>query len=140
MTRIPALSILALFLLATMQLPGQSTSSTASDIPRNIKVWKVCTDKNPPPCAKPPQPIHSPNPEYSKEARKAKIEGSVVLLAVVGVDGHPHNIQVIRYLGHGLDELAIEKFRQWTFEPGTANGSPVPVAISVQINFHLRSR
>jgi TonB family protein len=98
---------------------------------------KACSDKNPPPCATQPAPIHSPNPLYSKEARKAKIEGTVVLGAIVDVDGRPHNIHVIRYLGHGLDEQAIETLKQWTFEPGTTDGAPVPVLISVEMAFHL---
>jgi hypothetical protein len=55
----------------------------------------------------------------------------------VGVDGRPRDIHVIRYLGHGLDEQAIETLRQWTFEPGTTDGVPVPVLISVQMAFHL---
>ena len=101
---------------------------------------KVCSDKNPPPCATPPRAIHSPPPEYSEEARKGNIEGTAVLGAIVGVDGHPYDIHVVRYLGHGLDEQAIKALRKWTFEPGTSDGAPVPVLINVQMDFHLHGR
>lgn len=76
-------------------------------------------------------------PEYSEEARKLKIEGSVVLGAIVDVDGRPHDIHVVRYLGHGLDEQAIETFKQWTFKPGTSERVPVPVLINIEMRFHL---
>jgi len=71
-------------------------------------VIKVCSDKNPQPYATPPHPVKSPPPEYSAEAREAKIEGAVVLGTVVGVDGNARDIRVVQSLGHGLDEKAIE--------------------------------
>lgn len=99
---------------------------------------KVCSRKNPPPCAIAPTAIHAPNPEYSEDARNARIEGIVILWTIVGVDGRAHDIRVTRVLGHGLDEQAIGTLKQWTFKPGTSDGVPVPVAVNVQINFRLR--
>jgi protein TonB len=61
----------------------------------------------------------------------------VVLGAIVGVDCRPHDIHIVRYLGHGLDEQAIKALRKWTFEPGTRDGKAVPVLTYVQMDFRL---
>jgi len=64
----------------------------------------------------------------------------VVLYVVVGTDGRPHDIRVARTLGYGLDEEAIKTVRKWTFTPGANNGVPVPVAVNIEITFHLGRR
>lgn len=84
-----------------------------------------------------PRAIYDPEPEFSDEARVAKYQGVVVVLAVIGPDGHPRNLQVARSLGMGLDEKAIEAVRTWRFEPGTKDGHPVAVQIAVEVDFHL---
>lgn len=61
----------------------------------------------------------------------------VVLLLVVGADGHTHDIHVQQSLGMGLDEKAIEAVRTWRFRPGTLNGQPVATQIVVEVDFHL---
>lgn len=85
----------------------------------------------------PPQAIYAPNPQYTKEARKAKLQGTVTLLVIVSADGTPRNIKVEKPLGKGLDEKAIEALRQWKFMPATKNGQPVAVVIKVDVNFRL---
>ena len=82
-----------------------------------------------------PKPWKRVDPEFSAQARKDKTQGVVLLSMVVGADGLPHDIQVVRSLGHGLDEKAIEAVSQWRFEPGTKDGEPVPVAVMVEVNF-----
>ena len=84
-----------------------------------------------------PQPIYSPDPEYSEKARKADYQGTCVLSLVVGPDGNPHNIKVTQSLGMGLDEKAIEAIRRWKFEPGRKDGHPVAVQINVEVTFLL---
>jgi protein TonB len=79
--------------------------------------------------------IDSPNPSYSDEARQAKVEGTVVLVAVVGIDGRAHDIRVSQTVGHGLDEQAIKTLKQRRFKPATSKGAPVPVLVSVQMAF-----
>jgi TonB family protein len=74
-------------------------------------------------------------PEYTEEARLAKLEGSVLLSLVVGADGHPRDIQVARPLGLGLDESAVENLRAWQFRPGTKNGTPVDVLVNEEVFF-----
>ena len=84
-----------------------------------------------------PRAIYMPDPEYSEEARKVKQMGVVVLQLVVGPDGNPRDIQVIRSLGMGLDEKAIEAVKKWRFDPAKKDNKPVAVLVSVQVDFHL---
>ncbi len=84
-----------------------------------------------------PQVIFNPEPGFSDEARKVKQQGIVLLLVVVGKDGHTYNILVRQSLGMGLDEKAIEAVSHWRFRPATLNGEPVGTQIAVQVDFHL---
>lgn len=85
-----------------------------------------------------PRLIHKgAEPQYTKEARAAKIEGEVTLSSVIGADGVPSEIKVVRGLGMGLDEKAVECLQQWRFKPATSHGEPVPGKVRVGINFRL---
>ncbi len=85
----------------------------------------------------PPKELYTPEPEYSDEARKAKYQGVCVLYVEVSPDGTTHNIRVVRSLGLGLDEKAIEAVKKWKFEPAKKDGTPVSVAVNVEVSFHL---
>jgi TonB family protein len=85
----------------------------------------------------PPKALYAPDPEYSETARRAKLQGIVVLWLVVDKDGNPQQIKVQRKLGKGLDEKAIEAVKQWRFKPSMKDGQPVPVMINIEINFRL---
>ncbi|HZT32024.1 MAG TPA: energy transducer TonB [Bryobacteraceae bacterium] len=76
-------------------------------------------------------------PEYSEEARKAKYQGTVVLYVEVDPNGKPRNLRVVRSLGLGLDEKAIEAVNKWRFRPGYKDGHPVTVAATIEVNFRL---
>jgi protein TonB len=84
-----------------------------------------------------PQAISSPDPNYTEEARKAKKQGTCVLWLIVDAAGHPRDLKVVRGLGLGLDEKALEAVRQWRFQPALKDGRPVDVQISVEVEFHL---
>jgi protein TonB len=84
-----------------------------------------------------PVAIFDPEPDYSEEARKAKYQGVVVLSVVVGPDGRAHDPKVQRSLGMGLDEKAIEKIKEWKFEPAKRDGQAVAVMVSIEVSFHL---
>jgi protein TonB len=84
-----------------------------------------------------PEAIYSPEPSFSEEARKAKFQGIVVLMVIVGKDGRPSDIRLRQSLGMGLDEMAMEAVRNWRFRPATLNGQPVAAQIAVQVDFHL---
>ncbi len=77
-------------------------------------------------------------PEYTEEARAAKYQGTVLLYIEVGPDGHAHNMRVIRSLGLGLDQKAIQAVSQWKFKPGAKEGQPVTVQATIEVNFRLQ--
>ena len=84
-----------------------------------------------------PKPLSTPDPQYTDQARKAKVEGTCILAMIVGPDGKPHDIRVQRGIGMGLDQKAIEAVQQWRFDPATKDGRPVAVQISVEVSFRL---
>jgi len=84
-----------------------------------------------------PRPIYTPEPEFSEEARKAKYQGVVVLNIVVGTDGRVHNPRVVRSLGMGLDEKAIEGVKTWKFDPSKKDGRNVAVEMNIEVAFNL---
>ena len=84
-----------------------------------------------------PVPVFRPEPEYSEEARKAKWQGAVLLQLVVDENGVPQDIKVIRSLGLGLDQKAIEAVQKWRFKPGQKDGKAVPVSANIEVNFRL---
>jgi TonB family protein len=84
-----------------------------------------------------PELLVKVEPEYSEEARKAKLQGTVILSIVVDANGIAINPRVIQSLGLGLDEKAIEAVKKWKFKPGYKDGKPVAVAATVEVNFRL---
>jgi periplasmic protein TonB len=81
--------------------------------------------------------IHKVEPEYTQDALDAKLQGVVILSFVVGTDGVSSDIKLVRGLGKGLDEKAIECLKSWRFKPATLHGEPVPEKASVEMNFRL---
>jgi TonB family protein len=84
-----------------------------------------------------PSVIFKVDPEYSEEARKAKYSGTVMLAVVVDVEGHARDIHVVKSLGMGLDEKAIEAVEKWKFKPGMKGGTAVNVRATIEVNFRL---
>jgi len=84
-----------------------------------------------------PEVIFNPEPSFSDEARKAKTQGRVMLLLVVGKDGRPYDVHVGQSLGMGLDEKAVEAVNRWRFRPASLNGQPVATQIAVEVDFRL---
>jgi protein TonB len=81
---------------------------------------------------------YCPEPKYSEEARKAKYQGTVLLEVIVTPDGRATNIRVIKGVGLGLDEKAIEAVRTWIFKPAIGpNGKPVAVRVPIEVTFRL---
>jgi len=83
----------------------------------------------------PPFVESRPKPAYTDEARLAKLEGGVLLSLVVGSSGLVRDVQVVRPLGLGLDESAVENVRSWQFKPGTKGGAPVDVEVNEEVFF-----
>jgi protein TonB len=84
-----------------------------------------------------PRAIYTPEPEFSEEARKAKYQGVVVLNIIVGTDGKVHNPRVVRSLGMGLDEKAVEGVKTWKFDPSKKDGRTVAVEMNIEVTFNL---
>ena len=84
-----------------------------------------------------PMLIYMVDPEFSAEARQAKIEGIVLVNMIVSPQGVPVNVHVLRGLGHGLDEQAVEAVKQYRFKPAFEDGKPVPVELNVEVNFKI---
>jgi TonB family protein len=76
-------------------------------------------------------------PEYSDEARRARLQGMVLLYIEVDQDGKPRNVHVRQGLGLGLDEKAIDAVMRWKFRPGKNNGRAVTTSALVEVNFRL---
>jgi periplasmic protein TonB len=85
-----------------------------------------------------PACLYCPNPQFSDEAVKAKYQGTVTLVAIITPDGRATDIHVVKGLGLGLDEKAIEAVRQWRFRPATGpDGRPAAVRQIIEAVFHL---
>ncbi len=84
-----------------------------------------------------PQLLWKTEPEYSEEARKARYQGTVSLVLEIDAQGRPRNIRVVRSLGLGLDERAVEAVAQWKFKPGLLNGRAVSSPVTVEVSFRL---
>ena len=84
-----------------------------------------------------PRAIAQPGPRYTPEAMRAKVQGAVFLECVVQTDGTVGEVRVVRSLDreNGLDEAAIRAAKQWRFAPGTLNGQPVPVIVTIEMTF-----
>jgi periplasmic protein TonB len=84
-----------------------------------------------------PVPIFTPEAEFSDEARRAKYQGVVLISLIVDAQGNPQNPRVSRPLGMGLDEKALEAVKKYKFKPAMKEGKPVPVMMSIEVNFRL---
>ncbi len=84
-----------------------------------------------------PQLVYKIEPQYSEQARAARIDGPVNLTAVVRSDGSFTDVKVVNGLGYGLDEKAVEAIQQWQASPATKNGQPVDSEAQITVNFRL---
>jgi protein TonB len=87
-----------------------------------------------------PRPLFEKKPQYTAEAMRAKVQGVVLLECVVLPDGSVGQVDVVRSLDatFGLDQEAIKAAKQWRFQPGTRLGEPVPVLVTIELQFTLR--
>ena len=86
---------------------------------------------------RPPSVLYSVEPEFSEEARKAKFSGNVQVYLWVDEEGRPSHVRVVRGVGMGLDEKAMEAVRQYKFKPALQNGKPVKVDLYIDVNFQI---
>jgi periplasmic protein TonB len=111
--------------------------------------WVKLPEKAPPPPPKPHEPvrpggqIEAPKkikdvpPVYPAIAQASRVQGVVILEALIGVDGRVNDVRVLR--SHPLlDQAAIDAVKQWMFKPTKLNGEPVPVVMTVTVDFRLQ--
>jgi TonB family protein len=115
--------------------------STASNVPR-VGMPKVSTIDSAGALRvggniKAPIKIKDVRPVYPPAAQQARVQGMVIVEARIGVDGSVETVQVLRSIPL-LDEAAIEAVRQWKFTPTLLNGAPVPVMMTMTVNFTLQ--
>jgi periplasmic protein TonB len=84
-----------------------------------------------------PQVIHQVDPDFTEQARAARLQGQVTIQLIVDSNGNPEDMQVVHHLGMGLDQKALEAVQQYRFRPAMYHGRPVPVRLIVEVNFHL---
>jgi protein TonB len=85
-----------------------------------------------------PQLIKEVKPRYTESAKTRRITGVVEVRAVVLADGNVGDVTVTRSLDDELDREAVNATRQWTFKPGTREGKPVAVEVSIELTFTLK--
>jgi TonB family protein len=85
----------------------------------------------------PPIVLKSAGPEFSEQARKKKVSGDVLVHLIVNEQGLPQDVKVVRGLGMGLDEKAIEAVKQYKFRPALRDGVPVKVELNIDVNFQI---
>jgi periplasmic protein TonB len=95
---------------------------------------------NPGPGVTLPTVVKRVNPDYTPDAQRARIEGTVLLGVVILANGGVDNVVVERSLDptFGLDQQAIKAMKQWEFKPGTKDGKPVAVRVHVEMTFTLK--
>ncbi|MFY9683787.1 MAG: TonB family protein [Candidatus Sulfotelmatobacter sp.] len=127
------------YLVPLLLLPGllyaQGTISVDA-----ITTMRVCSSEtagSTGPCATAPRPVTRINPTYPEKARQKRKQGTVTLGLTVAKNGSATDVHVVNSVDKDIDQAAIDAVSQWKFEPGTYQGNPVDVELTVQVNFRL---
>jgi TonB family protein len=130
MKRILLVVSTALLLLAAAPwCAAQNAQSKAQAINQAVAITDDIT---------PPRLSEVASPDYTAEAKKKKIEGTVTLAIVVDKKGDVVDAKVLKGLGYGLDENAIIAVKEWKYKPAEKDGEPVAVKMEVTLDFYLR--
>ena len=85
-----------------------------------------------------PERVYAPLPDYTPAARRIRREGRIMLEAIIDEQGAVIDATIIKGLGFGLDESALETVSTWRFEPARRDGRSIAVIYNLVINFRLR--
>jgi len=124
----------AVMLVACIAQPAvlRCQNDAAKDSSESEKVYHLGHDG-----VTPPKSIYAPSPEYDEAARKAKLNGFVLLSLIVTPEGNTKDVKVTKSLSPGLDQKSIEAVSKWKFAPATKDGKPVAVELHVQTTFKI---
>lgn len=86
----------------------------------------------------PPIAVTRVEPVYTDVARKARIEGTVIIETIIDRDGNVTDARILKGLPLGLDQSALAAVKRWKFQPGKLNGQPVPVIFTLTVNFRVQ--
>ncbi len=84
-----------------------------------------------------PVVVHSVEPEFTEDARKSNLQGTVAIQLIVDAQGNPQDVRVVHHLGMGLDQKAVDAVQQYRFRPAMYQGHPVAVQMVVEVDFRL---
>ena len=110
-------------------------------------VWISCDSSPTEPCTGPmnvggnvtrPVKLSAPQPQYTEEARRARVQGVVIVQAIIDCDGFVASTTVLKGLPMGLSEAAVDAIRQWRFQPARQDGRAVMVYYNLTVNFRLQ--
>ncbi len=123
---------------------GQSGSPHGGGVVRNTGFAQAQAPEAAPrpravstPATQPVEITYKPNPVYTSEARQLRIEGDVLLDVIFGANGQLHVLRVVRGLGHGLDEAAVQSAQQIRFKPAMHEGRPLDSEATLHVRFQL---
>jgi TonB family protein len=85
-----------------------------------------------------PSVIKEVRPDYTQDAKSRGVQGSVWMKTVIATDGRPTDITVTKSLDTDLDAAALNALKDWEFKPGTKDGEPVPVRVTIEMTFKLK--
>ena len=137
LVRLASLAFLICCCLMFARIQAQSPQEQNHEEAPVADLAKVCSDKNPPPCATPPRVISAPSAQFSESGRGREFNGVCTLSVNVEPDGRTSHIRVLKSVGNDPDGKAIKSVKGWKFKPATLDGKPVTVQIAVQVSFHL---
>lgn len=127
--------VLAGVLTVLFPVLGSVGSRSASAAPAQDKDRDI---ERPGPGVTMPKLIHEVQPHYSDRAKQDKVQGEVVMECVVKADGTVGDKKVVKTLHSDLDQAALDAAAQWLFEPGTRDGKPVNVLVTISMTFTLK--
>ena len=119
-----------LIVAAVVALAGSAAAQSASQPVHKVGEQGV----------KAPVLIKEVKPGYTKDAMERGVQGTVEVDAVILTDGTVGEVTVKRSLDPDLDEEAVKATKQWRFKPGTKDGDPVAVQVSIELTFALRKK
>ena len=106
---------------------GQQVDASSATVPNDI--YRVGNGVSP------PAVVSKVEPRFPEEAGPDQTGGTVILSCIVGEDGRPAEIRVVKSLGFAFDSNAVDAVSHWVFRPGMSNGVPVKVRATIEVNF-----